>query len=240
MAKKFQRNWLLILTGCLFGASVMMVFASAQDYLDIRKCSYGEDLYQSGDILPEFEGQQNCYCSSEGKVVCEDDTALLNRKPLESEDFTSDKLTFSTTFQNFVEGLSSEIKFTRIVHGANAVSLSIERVVKCTKDGDAPTQIGFYKMNENELVLTVMTNQAPSLYTENCMVEDTFDFFDLNVMFPESFQVMYQTEANEIYGSNNCVYEGYLQNDGDTYRSGDSCEVCSCKDGLNICTNSCN
>lgn len=239
MARKFQRNWLLILTGCLFGASVLMVVATAQDYLDIRKCSYGEELFSSGELLPEYEGKYSCYCSSEGKVVCEDETALLNRKPLESEDFTSSNLVFSTSFQNYIESVTPGIRFTKIVHGLSSVSVSIERAVMCTSTQDAPVQIGYYKMNDKELILTAMTNQAPSLYTQPCIVEDTFEFYDLNVQFPESFQVMYQTEENEIYGSNNCVYEGYLQNDGDTYQSGDSCEVCSCKDGVNICTNSC-
>lgn len=222
MKGRLYANWLVIITLFLFFSSLGIFVVYIQDVIVSKQCAYGEDT------------GTNCICNSKGEKICDED--IENR--VNSSEFTSTNLIYTFDYQNFINPsnpVSQSARFSEISSVNNSLKIVLEMESMCNEDSMVAPQIGFYKLEEEKLVLTVVSNLFDESYNLPCMSESVFliNGFDMNV--GDTFRIQYQGENNEVYFSNNCIYEGYIRNDGDVYNSKDGTQLCQCMDGENRC-----
>ena len=228
MKSKWYANWLIIITFCLLFSSIGIFIVSLEDSIGMKKCVNGSDL------------GENCICNNEGVVVCDEQ----NAQSIVSSEFVSTGLLFSYNFLNFVEGGDLEamnVKFVDISQLGGGLKITLETNSLCNEDSISAPQIGFYKLEEDRLTLTIGTNVLDESFNKVCLTEGSFYIGNFNRELNDKFKIYYQDEFDSIYPANNCTYEGYIRNDGDVYNSSDGCFLCQCKSGKSSCEkeNSC-
>lgn len=227
MEKKWYVNWLVVITTVLSISAVGIFIISMQGSLGLKKCVYG-------DIV--FDGEKNCICDSKGTIVCEE----IQGSPIKSEEFTTENLGFTSSFQRMItsnDNVTENISFSDISQVGNILTVTVEKKTFCNSSEDIAPQVGFYMADEKNIIFTVGTNLLDSSFNVPCISEDTFQIMNAPVKFPDGFKILYQDEYGSIIPSGNCTYDGFLRNDGDVYNSTDSCYICSCKLGQNMCEN---
>lgn len=222
MKGRWYANWLVIITMFLFVSSLGIFVIYIQDSLGIKKCAYGDDL------------GTNCICNSEGEKICDENTS----ESINASEFTSINLSYSFDFLNAINISNSsfqDVQFVDISHNDDALKVVIEIKSMCNEDNIVSPQIGFYKLEEEVLTLSVVSNLTNSSFNLPCISENTFLINSFNSEIKENFKVQYQDEFSVLYPANNCIYEGYIRNDGDVYNSNDGCLLCQCKSGQSTC-----
>lgn len=228
MKKKWYVNWLVIITVCLFISSLSLFFVSMQESLGIVKCAYG-------DVV--IEGDRSCLCDSRGRVVCDEETKEFTIK---SEEFVTETLSFAYEYLNLSDGRNSatqDVEFINISQVGNTLRVVLEKDTFCNQDNGVAPQVGFYKLEENRIILTIGTNLVDTSYKIPCISEDTFVIGNMPIKFDDDAKLLYQDQYGSLIPSKNCSYEGFLRNDGDVYNSSDGTLLCNCKLGENVCEN---
>lgn len=233
MGKVRQRNWLIIITVFLVIVSGIGLLLSVQKKLSFNSCAYGDEVYRSGENVPDYNGRSSCLCNSNGSIDCGD-----NNDSLSYSNFSSDNLQFSYKYLNLLDetSLSNEnIQPGKASFVNGTFTISFERNVMCTSDGVAPTQSGFYQLSSNELRLTIMTNKDTSQYVSPCKIENTFVISNRNVSLSDTFQAYYQSEEGELSSLGVCVANGSLYGNQEAFKTTGSSKVCLCNFGVVTC-----
>ncbi len=233
MGKIKQRNWLIIITIFLVIVSGAGLFVSIRQKLSFNSCAYGENVYRSGEQVPEFNGEQECVCNADGSIKCGDDA-----EGVVYSGYSSSNLKFSYSYINLLDStaiLDNEIEPLDASYTNGVLKVSFERDVLCSSDELAPTQSGFYQISSDALRLTIMTNVDTSKYTAPCKISNTFEISNPNVTFDEDFQIYYESESGEFLSLGACVYNGTLHADQDVFKEKNSSSVCLCNTGNVTC-----
>lgn len=230
MKNRWYTNWLIVITICLFLSSLTLFVISLKDSMGFTKCAYGEDL------------GENCICTSDGKKVCDEST--LEKVSLKSDEFISSGLTYSYDFVDYIDAsnrVTTSVNFTDISYLGGGLKVTLELRGFCNEDALVASQIGLYKIEDERLIFTVASNIANDSFSLPCLVESNFYIGNFSKDVNGTYVLLYQDEFNVMYPANNCVYEGYIRNDGDVYNSKDGCLLCRCTEGKSICEeeNSC-
>jgi hypothetical protein len=225
MKNGWYTNWLVVITVCLFLTSLGLFLISLSENIGIKRCAFGEVVFEDG---------RACICNSKGRVICDDDKVSTAK----SEEFTTKDLFFTFNFLSYVEkpdNLSQGVKFLDITHVGDTLKIRVEKNVLCSTDSAVSPQAGFYKVDSDRLILTSTSNLVSDTYSRPCISELVYSIYNMSIQFPDDYLVFYQDELDVLIPSGNCVYEGFLRNNGDVYKSSDGCFLCSCKQGQNIC-----
>lgn len=224
MKSRWYANWLIIITMCLFLSSLGLFVISIKDSIGFTKCAYGDDL----------EG--NCICNADGEKIC--DEGIKEDEALIADEFTSSSLTYSYDFVDYIDAgnrVTSSVKFSDISYLGGGLKISLELRSLCNSEGISAPQIGLYKLDEERLTLSVASNINSESFSTPCVTQSSFYIGNFPLDLNDDFKVVYQDEFSVIYPSNNCIYEGFVRNDGDVYNSKDGCSLCYCKLGISQC-----
>lgn len=227
MEKKWYVNWLVVITVLLFISALGIFVLSIQSSIGLKKCAYGDIVFEQG---------KNCICDSKGKVIC--DESEDDGSPIKSEEFTTQNLSFSSSFQGLITtdgSLVEDITFSDISQVGNILKVIVENRTMCNFLDDVAPQVGFYKADDERIIFTIGTNLVDQAYKYPCIGEATFQINNAPVKFPNDFKIFYQDESGTLIPSGNCSYEGFLRNEEDVYNSSDGCYLCVCRLGQNIC-----
>lgn len=237
--KVAQKIWLLFLSSVLLLGALLTLIVSI-DWKQ-ESCTVNGTKYNSGDNVLGYLENADCVCGDDGKVECE--LSNISKSFLDSSDFTTKSLTFEAEFSNSLSNaetsIADEVVFRSVSQGSKGLEIIVEKVDSCTSSSDIPSQVGFYSLSDEDLVLTTIETNDPSTYTEPCIVKNIFLLSDINGNVSDSFKVYYRDEDDNVYLADMCVYEGKLHNDSDTYLSGDNCTICQCISGKNSCSSTC-
>lgn len=233
MGKVKQRNWLIIITIFLVIVSGLGLFLSMRQKLSFNSCAYGEEIYKSGDEVPNYSGRSDCTCNSDGTIKCGSDTSTSGY-----DGFSSTNLSFTYSYLNLLDS-SSIMKENPISSGASYINgtliVKFERNVLCASNSSVPAQSGFYQISTSMLKLMIMTNKDTSQYTYPCRIEDVFKITGLDMALDNGFQVYYQNENGESINLGACIYNNVLYGDQEAFKSQDSTSVCLCNSGKISC-----
>mgnify|MGYP001224308997 FL=1 len=172
MGKLKQNNWLVVITIFLVVSSVIALSISMRKSLGFGTCAYDEEIYLSGQLIPNYNGRTDCYCSKNGSVQCNSDSSLISL-----ENYSSTGLKYFSSFLNYLdkEELDTDnIKAVDVGYTSGVLTVVIEREAMCGQEQESPVQVGFYKYSENDLTLTVLTNRDPSFYSKVCKIDGKF------------------------------------------------------------------
>lgn len=221
-----QKNWLLIITGFLLISSALVLFVTARRNLGLGICLYEGNEYKQNELISDFEGRDDCSCSWNGDIVCDNSSVNMSY-----EDFGSNNLNFSYSFKNFLEKSSpdlTKVTLTDINNKGTELEIILEREAFCGEAGIAPTQIGLFKQTENSIVLTTVTNRDETLYGKVCVIGNAFVVKDY-VVNADSFSILYQNESGQLYDLNACFFNGRLYGTGDVFKDTEKNELCTCE-----------
>ena len=224
MKSRWYANWLIVITACLFLSSLGLFVISLKDSIGFTKCAYGDDL------------GENCICSSNGEKICDEEEE--ETESLSTGEFTSKGLIYTYDFIDYVDAgnrVTSSVIFTDISYLGGGLKVTLQIRAFCNDENVTGQQIGFYKVEEDRLTLTVSSNIADDSFSIPCTTKSDFFISNFSRDLMDEFEVVYQDEFNVIYPSNNCVYEGFVRNEGDVYNSKDGCLLCQCKNGKSVC-----
>ncbi len=234
--KKIQKAWLMLLSAVLLLGALITLMVSID--WSTEKCFVSGIEYISGQEVIGYLENAECICSRDGEVECELEDA--SKSFLSSSDFTTKDLAFSSEFLNSLSNaevnISEEIVFRSVSQGEDGLKIVTERLDLCTAAGVIPEQVGFFNLTGNDLVLTVIETGDPSKFTEPCIIENAFVLEKMTEKLNSTFKLYFRNEEDEVYIADICVYEGRVHNEGDSYRSDDETQLCSCESGENLCS----
>lgn len=227
MGKIKQRNWLLLITLFLFVATLLLLLFTTKRNLGIGVCLYDDVEYQQNEVIPNYNGRNDCFCSWSGEIVCEDAEVSMSY-----ESFSSENLSFTYSFRNFLEKASPD--FNRIVlsdvnHQGTRLEILLEREVLCGENENAPTQIGMFERKNNGIILTTITNRDESLYSRTCLIGNTFVLEGMELTKLKEFSVLYQNESGQLFDLNICFFNGVVYGKGDVFKDSKRDMLCTCK-----------
>jgi len=233
MGKIKQRNWLIIITVFLVIVSGAGLFLSIQQKLSFNSCAYGENVYRSGENIPEYNGRTECKCNADGSIKCGEDASEVTYSG-----YSSSNLGFTYKYINLLDKdslMQEDVTSESASYLEGVLKVSFERNVLCTADGIAPTQSGFYQLIDDDLKLTIMTNIDNSKYFTPCKIVNSFEISGLNITLDSDFQILYQAENGELMDLGACVQDNYLYGDQEVFKSKTSTSVCICNTGVVSC-----
>ncbi len=233
MGKKSGSNWMLLITVFIFLLSVGVVAYKLIESSRLSQCNYNGKIVSVGDSISE-DGK-NCICSSEGLLICDDDAVSDN---LTQSTYLTDNLSFTYKFQNTLvseKPLFSNVRTVDVTQNGDKLRVVIEREVWCTKDYEAPNQAAYYQIEENKLQLFTITAFEEGVYTKNCLVSNTFELSNSDVLVDENFEILYIGEDGSSNLLNSCVYNGILYGGNDTFSAQEQGKLCSCNNGSVEC-----
>ena len=233
--KKIQKVWLMFLSAVLLLGALITLIISID--WSTESCVINGTEYKSGEEVVGYLENADCVCNREGKVDCEIND--VSKSFLSNSDFTTKNLNFNAEFLNSLSNaevnISEEIVFRSVSQGTDGLKIVVEKLDLCTTTNIIPDQVGFFNVSDNNLVLTSIESGDPSKFSEPCIVKNTFLLSKITGELDESFKVYFRNESDEVYLADMCVYEGKIYNEGDTYRSENEDQLCSCQSGENIC-----
>jgi hypothetical protein len=222
MKGRLYANWLVIITVVLFFSSFGLFLLYLQDNLVSKQCAYGDDL------------GSNCVCNSDGEKIC--NTQVSNEKSV--TDFTSNGLEYSYDFLNSLDinsNVNQMVKFSDISKVGTDLKVTIEIVSMCNMQNLVSPQMGFFKLEEGKLILTVVNNLSDTDFSLPCKSENVFLIKNFNQNISDTFKLQYQDEYKNVFQAETCIYQGYIRNNGDVYPSQTGDSICRCEDGLSVC-----
>ena len=233
MAKKSGPNWMLLITIFIFLLSVGVVAYKLLESSSSVNCEFNGDEIKVGDSVGE--NNKKCVCTSEGLLVCEE--GAISDTVSEST-FLTENLSFSYKFQNTLVSETpsfSNVKTVDVSQSEKKLKVVIEREVWCSEENEAPDQTAYYQIEDNSLQLFTLTAFEVGIYTKNCLVSNTFEFSNLDILVDENFKITYMGEDGSSNILNTCVYNGILYGGNDTFSSQKQGELCSCNNGSVEC-----
>lgn len=232
MGKLKQKNWLLIITGCLLVASVLVLFLTTRRNLGLGICYYDGVEYQQNELVPNYEGRNDCYCSWTGEIVCEEENEVV----MSYEHFTSEDMQFTYSFRNFLEKQGPDptrVSLSSVKADESSLEIVLDREALCSEDGQAPVQTAMYNEQDDSLVLTTITNRDESLYGRVCLIGNVFsiqvDSDSLALQEKEEFSLYYQNDSGRIFNLNNCFVNARLYAPGDVFKDSGNDLLCTCE-----------
>lgn len=232
MGKLKQNNWLVVITIFLVVSSVIALVVSTRKSLGFGTCAFNENIYLAGQLIPNYNGREDCYCSKKGTIQCNKDNTILSL-----EDYTSTNLKYFSNFLNYLDEEeidTDNIKAVDIGYTEGKLSVVIEREGMCGQEQEIPVQVGFYKYSENKLTLTILTNQDSSIYNRVCKINGKFILTKEDFTLTEDFKLYFQNDLGHIFDLGVCVYNKKLYGEGDIFQS-ESGNACSCNYGMVEC-----
>lgn len=232
MGKLKQNNWLVVITIFLVVSSVIALSISMRKSLGFGTCAYEEDIYLSGQLIPNYNGRTDCYCSKSGSVQCNTDSTLISL-----ENYSSTGLKYFSSFLNYLdkEELDTDnIQAVDVGYTSGILSVVVEREAMCGQEQESPIQVGFYKYLENDLTLTVLTNRDTSFYNKICKIDGKFVLEKEDLSLTDDFKLHYQNDLGQIFDLGVCVYKEKLYGNGDVLQS-EAGKTCSCNFGTIEC-----
>jgi hypothetical protein len=227
MGKLKQRNWLLIITGFLLLASVMVLFVTTRNKPGVGVCNYNGIQYQQGDLVGNYEGRSDCHCTRTGDVVCEGEDLTMSY-----ENFSSEGLQFTYSFRNFLEKESpdlSRVVLSDLNHSENTVEVILEREAFCGQEDLAPVQTAMYKLEEDGLTLTTVTNRDETLYGRVCLIGNTFMVDGVDLSEKSEYFLYYQNDSGQTFKLKSCFVNGKLYGQGDVFKDAQNDMLCTCE-----------
>jgi len=227
MGKIKQRNWLLIITGVLVIPSAIILIMMTRRSLGIGVCSYDGIEYQEGQIISNYQGRNDCYCSRIGEIVCEENEVVMSY-----DDFTSDDLQFAYSFRNFLEKQNPDlfrVVLSDINYQGQKLEIIVEREALCSQGSLPPVQTALYKKQEESLILTTITNRDESLYDRVCLIGNSFVIEGIDLSEKSDYSVYYQDEKGQEFELNSCFLNGKLYGEGDVFKDTENDLVCTCE-----------
>jgi hypothetical protein len=227
MGKVKQRNWLLIITIFLLLASALVLFVTTRNKIGVGVCIYDNVEYQQGQQIPNYEGRDDCLCTWSGGVVCEREESTMSY-----ENFSSEGLQFTYSFRNFLEKESpdlSRVVLSDLNHSENTVEVIIEREVLCGQEGLAPVQTAMYKLEEDSLTFTTVTNRNEELYGEVCLIGNSFVVEGVDLSEKSEYFLYYQNDSGQTFKLKSCFVNGKLYGEGDVFKDAGSNMLCTCE-----------
>lgn len=224
MAKIKQRNWLLIITGCLVLASGLILIMTGRGNLENKSCYYDGHEYLQNQLLPNYTEGKDCYCSKGGKVVC--DESLMSY-----EDFSSEGLGFSSSFRNFLEKEMPDpfkVALSGVTYQDGKVEIILEREALCGELGEPPVQTAIYKKEDEGLTLTTITNTDENLYNRVCSIGNIFVVENLDLSQKEDYSIYYQDDRGRMFNLNVCFVNGKLYGQEDVFKDSQEEKLCTC------------
>jgi hypothetical protein len=227
MSKVKQKNWLVLITVFLFSATAVLLFINTKRNLGIGICLHEGVEYRQNEIIPNYLGKNNCYCSWDSKIECDDEDGISY------ESFTSESLQFSYSFRNFLEKDTpdfSKITLSDIEYSEGGLKVVLDREALCSINGEAPTQVGMYELGNEQLLLTSITNRDASLYMRSCVIGNTFVLEGFSLEEKDEFKVLYINEAGFMYDLKACFSNGKLYATGDVFKDVKNNMLCTCEE----------
>lgn len=227
MGKLKQRNWLLIITGFLLLASVMVLFVTTRNRPGVGVCNYDGIQYQQGDLVGNYEGKSDCHCTWTGDIVCEGEDLTMSY-----DDFSSEGLQFTYSFRNFLEKESpdlSRVVLSDLNHSENTVEVILEREALCGQEDLAPVQTAMYKLGEDALTLTTVTNRDETLYGRVCLIGNTFVVDGVDLSEKSEYSLYYQNDSGQTFKLKSCFVNGKLYGQGDVFKDAQNDMLCTCE-----------
>ena len=223
MKGRLYANWLVIITIVLFFSSFGLFLLYLQDNLASKQCAYGDDL------------GSDCVCNIDGEKVC--NTQIVKEKSV--TDFTSNGLEYSYDFLNNLganSNVSQMVKFSDISKVGADLKVTIEIVSMCNMQNLVSPQMGFFKLEEGKLILTVVSNLSDTDFNIPCKSENVFVIKNFNQNISDTFKLQYQDEYKNVSQADTCIYQGYIRNNGDVYQSQAGDSICRCENGFSVCS----
>lgn len=232
MGKLKQKNWLVIITIFLVVSSVIALSISMRKNLGFGTCAYDEDIYLSGQSIPNYNGRTDCYCSKNGSVQCNTDNSLMSL-----EDYSSTGLKYFSSFLNYLDKEeldTNNIQAIDVGYTSGVLSVVIEREAMCGPEQESPVQVGFYKYIENDLTLVILTNRDTSSYNKICKIDGKFILEKEDLLLTNDFRILFQNDLGEIFDLGVCVYNDKLYGNNDIIQSKEG-RACVCHFGTVKC-----
>lgn len=223
MKGRLYANWLVIITVVLFFSSLGIFLLYIQNNLVSKQCAYGDDL------------GSNCICNSEGEKICDIQVSKENSVT----DFTSNGLEYSFDFLNSLDinsDVSQMVKFSDISKVGTDFKVTLEIGSMCNSQNLVSPQMGFFRLQEDKLILTVVSNLSNTSFNIPCKSENVFTIRNFNQNISDTFKLQYQDEYKNVYQADTCIYEGYIRNNGDVYQSDEQNLICRCENGSTVCS----
>lgn len=223
MKGRLYANWLVIITVVLFFSSLGTSLLYIQNNLVSKQCAYGDDL------------GNNCICNSEGEKICDMQVSKENSVT----DFTSNGLEYSFDFLNSLDinsDVNQMVKFSDISKVGTDLKVTLEIGSMCNTENLVSPQMGFFRLQEDKLILTVVSNLSNTSFNIPCKSENVFTIKNFNQNISETFKLQYQDEYKNVYQADTCIYEGYIRNNGDVYQSEAQELICRCENGSTVCS----
>ncbi len=223
MKGRLYANWLVIITVVLFFSSLGTFLLYIQNNLVSKQCAYGDDL------------GNNCICNSEGEKICDIQVSKENSVT----DFTSNGLEYSFDFLNSLDinsDVNQMVKFSDISKVGTDLKVTLEIGSMCNTENLVSPQMGFFRLQEDKLILTVVSNLSNTSFNIPCKSENVFTIKNFNQNISETFKLQYQDEYKNVYQADTCIYEGYIRNNGDVYQSEAQELICRCENGSTVCS----
>lgn len=234
-----QKIWLFFVTILFIIVGVSIVWYTGLSIVLGSRCLHEGRIIDVGTIVSKGDSECTCF---DGKLLCERVIDPEKDSELEVEDFTRENLEFSTRYVTNTVSSQLEIAplkttFTSIRNFENGVEVVLQQAQLCSDNMTPPIQIGMYHASETSLVLMIIANTAPSLYTKPCTIEATFRITNFNYSTDNTYALSYRNEPGQLARANICSYDGRLFNHGDRYEAVDRCNICSCDHGISRCSN---
>lgn len=226
MAKIKQRNWLLLITFILVLSSLGILFTTLQGDLETDFCIYEGVEYSVNDPVSEYEGDKDCICSRSGGIVCKEDEYSMSY-----EDFVNEDMSFTQSFGNYLDKDQPNLEDVRLVdiqYNGSSLRIVIEREALCGDFNETPVQTGMYKLEEEGIVLTTITNRDESIYGRVCLIGNTFEIQNVTLADKSRFSISYQNDQGNMTNFRICLANGNVYSNGDIFKDSESNSICTC------------
>ncbi len=226
MAKIKQRNWLLLITFVLVLSSLGVLFAMLQRNLGIGFCVYEGVEYSVNDPVPEYKGGQDCICSNSGDIVCEEEDLGMSY-----ENFVNDDMSFRYSFRNYLDKDQPDLSGAELVdiqYKDSLLRVVMERESLCGDFNEPPVQAGMYKLEDEGIVLTAITNRDESMYSRVCLIGNTFEIQNVSLVDISRFSVSYQNDQGNMTNFRICLANGNIYSNGDVFKDSENNSICTC------------
>lgn len=226
MAKIRQRNWLLLITFVLVLSSIGILISTLQEDLKRESCVYEGVEYSVNDPVSEYEGDRDCICSSSGDIVCKEEELGMSY-----EDFVNENMSFTHSFRNYLDKDRPDLagaKLVDIQYDGSLLRIVIEREALCGDFNETPVQTGMYKLEEEGIVLTTITNRDESIYGRVCLIGNTFEIQNVTLADKSRFAISYQNDQGNMTNFRICLANGNVYSNGDIFKDSESNSICTC------------
>ncbi len=226
MAKVKQRNWLLLITFVLVFSALVILVTTLREDLKTESCVYKGVEYSVNDPISEYEDGKDCICSNSGEIVCKEEESSMSY-----EGFVNESMSFTYSFGNYLDKDQPNLvdaKLVDIQYNNSSLRIVIERETLCGDFNETPVQAGMYKLEEEGIVLTAITNRDESIYGRVCLIGNTFEIQNIILADKSRFSVSYQNDQGDMTNFRTCFANGNIYLNGDVFKDSESNSICTC------------